>query len=59
MTMQWKHYPILLIIEGLLVTGWIIIQMIMIREISYLQFVFIGIGLFFVLAARKMKIVVA
>ena len=56
MTMQWKHYPILLIIEGLLVTGWIIIQMIMIREISYLQFVFMGIGIFFVLAGRKMRI---
>lgn len=59
LNMQWKYHAQLLIIEGLLVTGWIIIQMILIRDISYLHFVFMGIGIFFVLAGRKLKNVVA
>lgn len=54
-TMHWKHYPWLIIAEGVLVTGWIIIQMIMIREISYLQFIFGGIGIIFFLAGWKLK----
>ena len=56
MTMQWKHYPLLLIIEGLLVTGWIIIQMILIRELSYLQGIFITIGIFFMLTGWRLKL---
>lgn len=53
--MHWKHYSWLIISEGVLVTGWIMVQMIMIREISYLQFIFGGIGIIFFLAGWKLK----
>lgn len=42
---QWRHYVWLMIIQGALLTGWIVIQMIMLREVSYLQFIYGGIGL--------------
>lgn len=53
--MRWKYDAILLISEGILVTGWILIQIIMIRQFSYLQFIFAAIGLFFILAGFKFK----
>ena len=40
-----KKYAWLIIIQGILLIGWIIVQMIMLREIYYLQFIFGGIGL--------------
>ena len=42
---QWKHYTWLILIQGALLTGWIIIQVIMLREISYLHYIYGGIGL--------------
>jgi len=41
---QWKHYAWLIILQGALLTGWIIIQIMMLREYSYFQFIFGGIG---------------
>jgi hypothetical protein len=42
---QWRHYSWLILIQGVLLTGWILVQMILLREISYLQFIYGGIGL--------------
>lgn len=56
LTMQWKYHALLLIIKGLLVTGWISIQMILIRELSYLQGIFIAIGIFFILTGWRLKL---
>jgi hypothetical protein len=41
---QWKHYAWLVLTQGALLTGWILIQMIMLREVSYLHFIYGGIG---------------
>lgn len=43
--LQWKHYAWLIILQGALLTGWIIIQVIMLREFSYYQGIFGGVGL--------------
>lgn len=46
MTMfQMNHYTWMILIQGALLTGWIIIQMIMLREIYYLHYILGGIGL--------------
>lgn len=42
---RWKKYSLLITLQGVLLAGWIIVQMIMIRENFYLQFVFGGIGI--------------
>ena len=42
---EWKKYAWLIILQGILLIGWIIVQMILLREIYYLQFIFGGIGL--------------
>jgi hypothetical protein len=39
------HYPKLLIIQGSVIVGWIVIQMIMLHLIYWLQFIIVGIGL--------------
>lgn len=41
---KWKKYAWLIIFQGVLLIGWIIVQMILLREIYYLQFIFGGIG---------------
>lgn len=42
--LKWKKYAWLIIFQGVLLIGWIIVQMILLREIYYLQFIFGGIG---------------
>jgi hypothetical protein len=42
---QWKYYIWLILFQGALLTGWIIIQVIMLREISYLHYIYGGIGI--------------
>lgn len=41
---RWRHYEWLIMTQGILLGGWIIIQMILLRHFYYLQFVFGGIG---------------
>ena len=43
--MQWKHYGWLIMIQGAMLMGWIIIQMIMLREINLYHFIFGIIGI--------------
>jgi hypothetical protein len=42
---QWRHYNWLIVAQGILLGGWIVVQMILLRHFYYLQFVFGGIGL--------------
>jgi len=43
--MQWKQYGWLIMIKGAMLVGWIIIQMIMLREINLYHFIFGSIGI--------------
>ncbi len=43
--MQWKQYGWLIMIQGAMLVGWIIIQMIMLREINLYHFIFGSIGI--------------
>jgi hypothetical protein len=40
---------------GLVLCGWIIAQLILIRQISWLQFVYLGVGLLTILTAYQLK----
>jgi hypothetical protein len=48
--LKWRSYEKLLIIQGLLLTGWIVIQMLMINMIYFLHFILGGAGVFFLFA---------
>ena len=48
--LKWRSYEKLLIIQGLLLTGWIVIQMLMINTIYFLHFILGGAGVFFLFA---------
>ena len=54
--MQWKHYGWLIMLQGAMLVGWIIIQMLMIREIYYLQFIFGGIGIILLWIGWTLKV---
>lgn len=45
-------FPVLLRLQGILLTGWIIVQIIMIRTPSILQLIFIATGLLMILLSR-------
>lgn len=50
---QWKYAWWLVLIQGILLTGWIIIQVLLIRTTFFLQLIFIIIGLAFLLIGIK------
>lgn len=52
---KWKNYAWLIIVQGVLLIGWIIVQMILLREIYYLQFIFGSIGLILLLIGIFLK----
>lgn len=52
---RWGNYYWLIIIQGILLGGWIIIQMILLRHFYYLQFVFGGIGLVLLIIGMVLK----
>ncbi len=45
---RWPYYPVRLGMQGLLLTGWITIQVVMIREFNFLHAVLGTIGIFFI-----------
>ncbi|MGZ3882931.1 MAG: hypothetical protein ACXVPQ_04880 [Bacteroidia bacterium] len=47
---RWPYYPIGLCIQGVLLTGWIAVQVCMIRELNILHAVLAATGVFFVAA---------
>ncbi len=42
-------------VAGVMIGGWIVVQIIMIQSFSWLQFIYLGTGLLMVLAARQLK----
>ena len=42
--LRWRNYEWLIMAQGILLVGWIIVQMILLWHFYYLQFVFGGIG---------------
>lgn len=42
---KYKYYPVFIIVQGLLLSGWIIIQVMMVRDFNLLHFVMLSIGL--------------
>jgi hypothetical protein len=40
-----RHFPILIIIQGLLLSGWILIQVILVRDFNMLHFSMLSIGI--------------
>ncbi|MFN8152773.1 MAG: hypothetical protein U0Y08_00625 [Bacteroidia bacterium] len=47
--------PFLLQLQGILLTGWILIQMIMVRDINFLHIIMGSIGIIQYLTGRKMQ----
>lgn len=53
--LQHKAFPIMVIIQGIMLTGWLLIQILTIREFYFLQVIFGSIALFFIFAGRTLK----
>ena len=54
--MQWKHYGWLIMLQGAMLVGWIIIQMIMLREINLYHFIFGSIGIILLWIGWTLKV---
>ena len=54
--MQWKQYVWLIMIQGAMLVGWIIIQMIMLREINLYHFIFGSIGIILLWIGWTLKV---
>lgn len=50
-----KYYPFLIGIQGCLLTGWIIIQVILVRDFNWLHFIILIIGLLLMIFGKKMR----
>ena len=49
-----KIYPLLIFAEGCILTGWIIIQVMLVRDFNWLHFTFLAIGLLLIFFGKKM-----
>jgi hypothetical protein len=47
---RWPYYPVRVSIQGLLLTGWIVIQVLVIREFNFLHAILGSAGLFLIVA---------
>lgn len=52
---KYKHYPFLIILQGLLLSGWILIQVIMVKDFNSLHFVMLFIGILLVVNGIFLK----
>ncbi len=55
MLFKFKYYPQFVILQGLLLTGWIAIQIIMVRDFNFLHFFCLGSGLWLMMAGTHFK----
>jgi hypothetical protein len=44
-TIRLRHYPLLVILQGVLLSGWIIIQVILVKDLNILHYSMLSIGL--------------
>lgn len=49
-----RFYPAFTIVEGFILTGWILIQVLMVRDFNLLHFIFLLIGLLLVFFGKKL-----
>lgn len=52
---RWRHHEWLMMAQGIFLVGWILVQMILLNHFYYLQFVFGGIGLAFLVIGYYLK----
>jgi len=52
---KYKHYPLFVIGEGVILLGWILIQIILLREFNTLHLAFGSIGFLLILCGRKLR----
>lgn len=49
-----EYYPLLTIIQGCILTGWIIIQITLVKDFNWLHFTFLVIGLLLIFFGKRM-----
>ena len=53
---DWQSCRILVGVQGLTILGWIIVQIAMLKVIFWLQFIYIGIGMWLALASASKRL---
>lgn len=48
-------YPVFTFVEGCILTGWIIVQVILVRDFNWLHFSFLTVGLILIFLGRKLR----
>lgn len=52
---KYKYYPVFIIAQGLLLSGWIIIQVMMVKDFNLLHFVMLSIGILLIVNGLFLK----
>jgi hypothetical protein len=52
---KWRHCFQMLVLQGILLSGWILIQIWMLRDLNALHFIFLAIGVFFIVAGNGLR----
>ena len=55
--MKYKHYPLLVICQGLILTGWITVQMVMVMNSSWLQLMYAAVGIVLMVSGLLLEII--
>lgn len=53
---QWKNFPFLIVLQGVLLLGWIVIQVIMLRELNLLHVLLGGIGILLFTLGNRLNV---
>lgn len=53
--LNFKNYPLLIMAQGIILTGWIVIEVAMLRGIHYLHLIFGAIGLILIICGLVIK----
>lgn len=54
-SIKYKNYPLWIVIQGSILLGWIIVQVIFLREFNFLHFLFIVIGALIMLSGVRLN----
>ncbi len=53
---QWKNFPALIVWQGLLLTGWIVIQVLLLRELNWLHYLLGVMGLLLFMLGNRLNV---
>lgn len=53
---QWKHFPFLIVLQGLLLTGWIFVQVIMLSDFNFLHALLGGTGILLFTLGNRLNV---